>query len=518
MSTAREATPTVEAPDRDGPGPNPRARLWRARLRAHAWWATFVLFGALTGTWALTAPLFSGPDEPAHVIKASGVVRGQFVGRAGPVPTIGVMRVPRGIASANDVPGCFAFKSNVSAACAPEIENSYSISRAPTPASLYPPLYYLLVGWPSLIAPSAIAVYLMRLVSAALCSALIASAVASAKSFRRPRPMLLAVAIATTPMVVFLSGVVNPSALEITSAICFWVSGLLLVSEPETRGSRRVVARTGIAGALLASTRFFSPLFLGLILLMIAASASRPVLKELVRSRRVRLWGGAVVTSALLTLVWAAVMGGAQQVGTQPPGEQGLGTILRGVLGRQDFNFRQMIGFFGWLDTPAPSLTYHLWGLLLGALLIMALVCARGRLKWVLITTALVTMTGPVLIESVYFPKQGYFWQGRYTMPLAVGVVILAGFAVARESGVADLFARANGAIGAAVSTAHMLAYLAFAQRFSVGREGPLNFLSGSHWSPPVPLPLLVVIALTSTIAFSRWLLDGVARAGEDAI
>src|SRR5207249_11692688 len=107
-----------------------------------------------------------------------------------------------------------------------------------------------------------------------------------------------------------------------------------------------------------------------------------------------------------------------------------------------------------------------------------------------------------------YFPKQGYIWQGRYTLPLAVGVAILAGFALSRELAAADMFARATGPIVAALSTAQGLAYLAFAQRFSVGRRGPLNFVSGSHWSPPVPFPVLIVTALAASVAYNAWLVS----------
>lgn len=477
-------------------------------LRRRRWRLSFALFFMLAGAWSLTAPLFSAPDEPAHVIKAAGAVRGQLVGRASALPTVGVMRVPVGIASANEVPGCFAFKSDVSAACAPAVRNGYSISHAPTTANLYPPVYYLLIGWPSLLAPSAVSVYLMRTVNAALCAALIASAVRSAMSFRHPRPMLLAVALATTPMVVFLSGAVNPSAVEISSAICLWVSGALLVSEPVIAERGRVLNRIGIAAAMLASMRWFSPVFLGIIALTLAALASRSTLAGLVRDRRAWIWSSVVAASTLLTLGWTMVEGGSQQSTSQEGTHIALGTVLRGVIGRQDFNVRQMIGFFGWLDTPSPSLTYDLWFLLVGFLFIVALIYSRGRLRRVMVAMTLVTAILPIAIETKFFPAQGYFWQGRYTLPLAVGVVILAGLAVSRDSAAAAMLSRAPGPIITALSAAHGLAYLAFAQRFSVGKRGPLNFLSGPHWSPPVPFLVLVPVALVAGVAYNGWLIS----------
>ncbi|MEO5832402.1 MAG: hypothetical protein ABIR83_03405, partial [Nakamurella sp.] len=46
-----------------------------------AYWASFVLLGLVTGLWSLASPLMAGLDEPAHLIKAASVVRGQLLGQ-----------------------------------------------------------------------------------------------------------------------------------------------------------------------------------------------------------------------------------------------------------------------------------------------------------------------------------------------------------------------------------------------------------------------------------------------------
>ena len=45
-----------------------------------------------------------------------------------------------------------------------------------TTAGAYPPLYYLLVGWPSRIMSAADGLYVMRIVSALLCATLFIAA------------------------------------------------------------------------------------------------------------------------------------------------------------------------------------------------------------------------------------------------------------------------------------------------------------------------------------------------------
>ena len=44
------------------------------------WWTSFVLVTLLTGLWVVANPLYAGPDEPAHVIKAVAVDHGQLTG------------------------------------------------------------------------------------------------------------------------------------------------------------------------------------------------------------------------------------------------------------------------------------------------------------------------------------------------------------------------------------------------------------------------------------------------------
>ena len=72
----------------------------------------------------------------------------------------------------------------------------------------------------------------MRLVSAVITAALLASAITAVH--RSAAPLLLGVglAVAVTPMVLFLGGLVNPSGPEIAAALAFWVCSLVLVSRP----------------------------------------------------------------------------------------------------------------------------------------------------------------------------------------------------------------------------------------------------------------------------------------------
>ena len=61
-------------------GTEPAPWSWRI------WGVSFALLSALLGAWVVATPLFGQPDEPAHYLKASSLVRGQLLGDVDPQP------------------------------------------------------------------------------------------------------------------------------------------------------------------------------------------------------------------------------------------------------------------------------------------------------------------------------------------------------------------------------------------------------------------------------------------------
>ncbi|HTX63303.1 MAG TPA: DUF2142 domain-containing protein, partial [Acidimicrobiales bacterium] len=109
---------------------------------------TFLNFAA----WSLATPLFASPDEQAQVVYAAAAARGQLVGTtiedaANPYT---IVTVPKVFASGDTYPNCFHFHPEVPASCAPRLTTSRRIEHTTTYVGRYPPLYYLVVGLPSL--------------------------------------------------------------------------------------------------------------------------------------------------------------------------------------------------------------------------------------------------------------------------------------------------------------------------------------------------------------------------------
>lgn len=494
------------------------------------WLVSFALLFSLMGGWAVASPLFSSPDEPAHVAKAVGAARWQFLGRpVGSDPLLRSFRAPAVFAAAQAVPECYKHKPHVSADCARPFGGSRHTGDVVTHVGNYPPLYYLVVGLPSLVAPSAAGVYLMRLVSAALSAAFLAWALVSAGRSRSPL-LVAGVAVATTPMVLYFGASVNPNSLEMSTAICLWVSGLMLLapappgivldaapgvdvdgrSRSDRYGNREpdrmLVVASALSAAVLVSLRALSPLLLAVIVVILLGSTSRRRLGELFRRRDVRVWTVAVGATAGLAALWLIVHDTIQLPRVAEFRDLPATMAARNSLGKSDSDIRQMVGVFGWLDTPSPALTFYLWFFATGTLLVLGLVAATRRLLIGLGAVMVATVLLPRVLEFPSVQKYGFGWQGRYGLPLAVGVPLLAAFAAGcRPEMLGSWAAKVTRVVVGFLVVAHLAAFIVALRRYMVGVAGPLNFLDGP-WQPPVPPVVLLAGFTLALVAWAWWL------------
>jgi hypothetical protein len=495
-----------------------------ARARAterSRWWTTFLLVAALCSLWSLSTPLFGAPDEPAHAIRAASVSRLQLVGDEDPrFEDHLVVEAPRSFRVAGGEVSCYAFMRNVSASCA-DFPDDTSVGGVPTSAGRHPPAYYAFAGIPSLVFENALGVYLMRVVSALLTAAFVASSLLTIERLRSPRIGALAILVCVTPMLLFVGGVVNPSAAEIPAALCLWVAGLVLVSGATTAIDDRVLRRVGLAAIVLVLSRQLAPLWLGLIALALLAIGGTAAVRALWQHRGARRWGIAIVVATLLQLLWIAVVRPLDPSLGDSEAVRGLttGTSLRMSTGETLNRLREMVGWFGWLDSPSPGVTYVLWTLAFAVVVVIGVLLARKRLLLVAGAVALVSIAAPIAFETVQARNIGFFWQGRYSMPLAIGVPVLlaVGAALGDRDGrrpgdrrdddraMRERLAVLVPGVAVAVAIAHVLAYGQTLRRNTVGYDGPLDFVIDPIWSPPLPSALLMVAFVVVIGAFVTW-------------
>lgn len=488
--------------------PGVRRSVWRSLL------LPWLLLAALASLWALATPIAGSPDEPAHVVKAASVVRGELL-PSEMIAAGGVLEVPAAF-DYEYSQGCFAFFSDVPASCAPPLtaDPAAPVS-SHSSASLYNPVYYALVGWPSLLMPDVSGIYAMRIVSAVLCSFFIAACFWMIASWRSRRLPAAAVLIGLTPIVLYLMGTVNPNALEFTGGLALFTAMLGIVLEPDERrlGSRLVLVV--VAAALVSNTRGISPLWVALLLVLpLILLPGRRLLRLLTRPS-VLVSILLIIATALFSAWWTL---SSNSLGTSPsagpeivpevPGV-GLGPVdaFFGEFGNFYLRMRQMVGVLGWLDTPLSPTAYYLVYLLVAALVLGVVVFVRGRKLVFVIATALVFVAVPPAVQSVYVAKGGYIWQGRYSLILLMTLLLAMGACIAASARFDAWSARHRGLATAASWLVALVwafvtvwAFLTTLRRMSVGyRNDWLQMLDPGAWVPPLGIvPLVVLFGLSA--------------------
>jgi hypothetical protein len=482
----------------------------RPLSRRVQWWVSFALFTLVVSTWALANPLFAGPDEHDHVRRASSVAHGELIGPTGrgTPDHIRFVKVPGPFARATTP--CFAFKADMTAACEFNIDpGDKGTVRVPLPAGRYPPIPFAAVGLPSVPWPSTFGVYAMRVLGSALCGALMASALLSLREARVPWLATSGLAFALTPMVFFMASMVNPNNLEIAGGIGVWASAVVLAAKArEGVVESRLVARTAIAAGVLVLARPLGMLWLAVAAVVVLLTCTRAALRLLIQSKVARIWGGIVALCIGFELAWITFYDTLASKAPLGESADGLSNVevLKRTLGYTNRSYTEMIGRFGWVDTPVPSLTLVLWTAALGLLVALGLGLTRRRMAVSIAALLGLVVVVPAVLEFIEARRFGFGWQGRYTLPLAVGLPILCGFALAQESRRILPRGRLAIVLGIAFVVAHFLAFGENLRRYTVGINGPLTFWLDADWSPPLRSSLLLVAFAVLLVALALWL------------
>ncbi|WP_309134370.1 DUF2142 domain-containing protein [Cellulomonas sp.] len=480
----------------------PARRPVGAALR---WVGVGALLFALTALWSLAAPPMASPDEPSHVVKAAAVARGQLSGTPNDVeqsvarPGVGTLvRLPSDFADALSLPNCFAFQQDVPADCqADDLPPARGEVLVETFAGQYPPLYYALVGWPSLFLAAEPSILAMRLVSALVGAALVTWGAYRLTTIRGNRAGLLGAAVATTPMCLFLMGTVNPAGLEIAAAFSFWAACLALVARggPVTTAA---LVQAVVSGALLVNSRASAPVWAVGIVVVALVAAPRGRWREIVRLRAVRWLAPVAVLTSAGAAAWVLAQGEVVTTSGLYPHYADRKVALLDVLGEGWTYLQNVIGNFGWLDAPAPPLTFVLWLVALGVLLPPA-AGARGPLRpRVALGLAIAGVAAaPVVLQVPTMADTGLIWQGRYVLPFAVGVPVLAALVLRVDAtATGDATRRTARTTVLVLLVAHVAAFYWGSRRYAVGLQGELVTLT-PPWSSPVGyLPGVALYAL----------------------
>jgi hypothetical protein len=466
-------------------------RSWLVFLGA---WITL---SVLAGLWALTTPIGAAPDEPAHLIKAASVVRGQFIGAPGPQGS--VVQVPVYIAY-TQAETCYAFVPDQSAACIPGVPGDpAAVVDATTTAGLYNPLYYAMVGWPSLLFHDSKGIFAMRAAGAIAASFFLALALTLILRWRKPLLPAVGFMTAVTPMVLFLAGTVNPNSVEVSATLAAFV-GMLSITRDEPVRLRLAAVVVGLSAVVAANMRGLSLLWLAIALLAPLLLVTGDRLRVLLRRRPIQLTIAGTALGVVAAAIWLLAtnsLGAGIESSANPVSAPGVGTSP--VLGFawtlfSTFDYAQgIVGIFGWLDTPAPTFVYFAWAVLGGGIIAIAIIFLRGRaLALSLVLTASLILLPPIL-QGIYIEHGGIIWQGRYILPIFVCAIVAATSSVGDRMSIQPRHAtRLLVLVAALWSVAQFQSFATALRRYAVGYDrGWLELLS-PQWTPPggVILPL----------------------------
>lgn len=398
--------------------------------------ALLVFFMLVISLWSLATPLMAYPDEPAHTIKAAAVVRGQVTVAEGTSFGHGVhVTVPSYIANLVSQ-SCVAFRREVTADCAPAIpsEDNYDAIGV-TSAGSYNPLYYAIVGLPTLVMSGAPAIFAMRLVSALISAAFYAAAITALLQLRRPTWPVVTAGIAVTPMALFLASGINPNSLEIAATLAAFCSLLpILENARALKNLKPAILTVGIATAVLANTRSVSLIWLLCAILAACVLFRWRDFAALFSSRLVRITIGVGTLGVIAGLGWMALSARGPASSGEAPAL--IANTTSNIAPYQAFvtmldrtwdYLVQYIGVMGWLDAALPQVVIAFWTMLILVAIITPLTVRPRRQVWGYVCIVLAVPVVPAFIQAVLIQSVGFIWQGRYTMPLFMVLLISAG-------------------------------------------------------------------------------------------
>jgi hypothetical protein len=458
--------------------------------------------------WILMTPMGGGADENHHLVRSASVVRGQF---AATVPVEGgtpVYSVPAWLSIDVD---CFKLQPDVPASCAPGLFDSSVRVNVISPAREYPIWGHILAGLPSLVTSGTSAVYLGRILDAAIPAALIAL---SLTVVRRSRMHVAAVLLAVTPMAWFMIATVNPSGLALGGALAMWVgliwqqrhvlapwllavgwaaailprrdgiiwvAAILMISliyrsvslatwfTSLARGPQITIAAStvlALGGAALSGNRIA---LTGLIVPVAVAAA------ELARWAFDR--AESTVARALIpTAVAVAGVVGAIVVFLLRPGGPDTHLASR-IFGQTGLNLYEAVGILGWLDAPVPLTMVMLFLIAIGALVTMAVLFGQHRTLLAAGGILMLAIVASWVLEMYSGNTSSTYWQGRYYLGLLMGIpLLLAGAPREHEARYPGLnLAAVAVAIGGIATYVMVGTFWATGRRFGVGVNGSLK-------------------------------------------
>jgi hypothetical protein len=445
----------------------------------------------LQAAWILAVPPFRGSDEFDHAYRADAVAHGQWIAPTAPAPDgRGSLLVVR--RSIVDSAGrmCSSYEYTRPDNCrAVESVDEDQVTVA-SGASSYHPAFYWVIGTPAKIAEGANALMIMRVTGALLCSLLLALSAHLLSLFAgNPWPRI-ALLVGTTPVLMYSTTVAAPNGLEMTAGAATWAGLLVLGSgRLEAHIEPRVIGWTIVAALCLVTPRQLGPLWLALIVSTLLVVYSWSGWQDLLlRNRRTIATAIVIVFSAVgASAAWTLTARGlALQNEVDYPNP------VATTFSQLPLWVYQAIAAFPIRDEPAPVVVYAIYALAGLAGLAVGLRFGSRRVRLAIGVVALVSLAVPFAITLATIDSEGKIWQGRYTLPLSIGLMLACSLPLAGWR--PRLLPPVAAALCLAITTAHSVSVV------NVFQNELSNEAARGGWWPVVPSWVIAVLAVAGCL------------------
>lgn len=445
--------------------------------------------------WALATPVMAVVDDPAHIDTAAAAVRGEF-NQPSVKTGLGeqqILRIPGKLAALTHVADCLVQgPDTVPTECQKPPRTNDAPATEPSALIRYPPLFYWIVGWPTFLFSGLGAYWGVTITAAVINATLVALGLWALLNFGRRR-LILGWLVCLTPEVLYLAGSANDSGFEIGAAIASWacLSSLISFEEPPLS----LVAATTIATSAFVLARPASPLWVFLMLLTVAVVAGWERVRLYLWQRSIRVGAATISAAVVASGAWRWLVGAPSLLYVTPPHPTGLKSAIRISAFNLDGILQDEIG--GWLNTLVPLSSLLLW---LGAFAILLLGgLAFAPRRWLIPIVGLLigVFAIPIAGNVIEFNKLGIWWQGRYGLPLNVGLPILLSLAIPERIIQSPPARRLVGIGVVSVGTLNEIAFVWILHRYAIGENRswrPSQYL----WQPPGGFILLVTLFTVS--------------------
>lgn len=378
-----------------------------------------VLVGILMvqAAWILALPAFRGIDEFDHVFKAAAVARGEWTssGQA-PQGRGGLVRIPGDLVSAASAV-CRSYTYTKPDDCVPVRRFPGGDVEIASAASAYNPAYYAVVGTLTRPFHGAQADYAMRAVTALACAWLLAWAATIVVRWSRSRWPLVVFMLGLTPVLLYSTAIASPNGLAYSGAALLWVSLLSVVRRKAATALEAVGAGTGAVA--LMTTHGTGPMLAFLALALVLLLQPSRTWRILVVSRW-KVWLPVATTVLLVALGCVAWIGYAHPGAIGEPADSPL--TVTDLLTFEVLWLLEAVAVFPTVTEFPHPVVYALWGVPLLAMLVQVLRTARGRVLVTAVGLLVLLVTIPAAFTLATYADTGLAWQGRYSLPLWLGL------------------------------------------------------------------------------------------------